>query len=183
VISLVTGAGRNIGQVFLTTQRAARALAHARKPGSIVNLSSFGADRPHRQHIPYDTSKGGVEAFTRAVAVDLGPWGIRVNAVRPGTIGVADDPLWGDRVDVRSANIPLGRVGTPPDVASLVAFLGSPDSAYITGQSLTVDGGMTIQARPPATEPSEPLRPATISAFPRTVSSANLSTDPQEQAQ
>lgn len=173
----------NLGMVFLTTQRAARALAHAGMPGSIVNLSSFGAHRPHRRHIPYDTSKGAIEAFTRAVAVDLGPWGIRVNAVRPGTIGVADDPVWGDRVDVRGANIPLGRIGTTRDVAGVVAFLASPDSAYVTGQCLAADGGMTVQARPPAVEPAEPARPDTIGPFPRTVSPVSVPTGPQEQEQ
>lgn len=160
----------NLNMVFLTTQRAARSLAHAGRGGSIINLSSFGADRAHRRHIPYDTSKGAIESFTRATAVDLGPWGIRVNAVRPGTIEVDDDPVWGDRVDERGLNIPLQRVGHSVDVAEAVAFLATPASMYITGHTLTVDGGMTVQARPPATEPMDTAGPATIGDIPLTFS-------------
>ncbi|MDW6065916.1 SDR family oxidoreductase [Streptomyces sp. FXJ1.4098] len=76
----------NLGLLFHPTHRMARTLADAEKPGTVVNISSHAAARAHRNHIPYDTVKGGVDSFTRAVAVDLAPWNIRVNALRPGSV-------------------------------------------------------------------------------------------------
>lgn len=169
----------NLRMVFATTQRAARSLAHKGLSGSIINLSSFGALRAHRRHLPYDAAKGAIESFTRAAAVDLGPWGIRVNAVRPGSIRVDDDPVWSEAAAAdRAAQIPLGRAGEPEEVAACVGFLASPAAAYVTGEILTVDGGMLAQARPPIAEPLAPATPSTIGEFPLRVSPSQEGTAP-----
>ena len=139
----------NARGVFLCTTAAARVMATA-GGGAIVNISSIGATRAHRQAVAYDATKGAVEAATRAMALDLAPYGIRVNAVAPGAI--ANDRLAAAgpaEALARAAPIPLARVGTGADVASAVAFLASADSAYLTGQVVIVDGGLAAQARPP----------------------------------
>ncbi|GAA3112418.1 3-oxoacyl-[acyl-carrier protein] reductase [Kribbella aluminosa] len=155
---------------YAPTQRVARSLARAGRSGSIVNISSHGAARAHRRHIPYDSVKGAMESFTRAVAVDLAPWNIRVNAIRPGTIDVQDDPLDWTRADgqpdVRSAQIPLGRTGHGSEVADVVLFLASNQSSYVTGQIFNVDGGLAVQARPPQVEPDALATPNTLIDFP-----------------
>jgi 3-oxoacyl-[acyl-carrier protein] reductase len=144
---------RNLNMLYGCTQRAARALAAAGAQGSIINISSIGAERAHRNHIPYDSVKGAMEAFTRAVAVDLAPWGIRVNALRPGAIAVENEPaVRSGKPDLRAAQIPLGRMGTPEDIAAAAVFLASADSGYVTGQIFNVDGGMTAQLRAPQVE-------------------------------
>lgn len=151
---------KNLNMLYGCTQRASRALAAVGGTGSIINISSIGAERAHRNHIPYDSVKGAMEAFTRAVAVDLAPWGIRVNALRPGAIAVEDEPAtWNGKSDLRAAQIPLGRVGTPEDVAAAVIFLASADSAYVTGQIFNVDGGLTAQARAPQMEGAPVVSP------------------------
>ncbi|MFC9557041.1 SDR family NAD(P)-dependent oxidoreductase [Rhodococcus sp. NPDC056960] len=157
----------NTTMFFACAQRTARTLASQQRPGTIVNISSHGAARAHRQHIPYDSVKGAMEAFTRAVAVDLAPWGIRSNCVRPGSI-VVDGENWTDEDadDVRSAQIPMGRPGTVNDVAGAVLYLTSNESAYVTGQVFNIDGGMSVQARAPQVEPGIVASPATLTGFP-----------------
>lgn len=160
----------NMTMLFACTQRAARAMAHAGIRGAIVNISSHGAARAHRNHIPYDSVKGATESFTRATAVDLAPWGIRVNALRPGSIAVEGEAvIWDGKDDLRAAQIPLGRAGSPGDVAASVLFLASPESAYVTGQVFNVDGGMSSQARAPQVEGVPVATPATIGSFPATL--------------
>lgn len=144
----------NMSLFFLSVRRAARAMAAAGVGGSVVNISSHGAIRAHRNRIAYDAVKGAMDAFTRAVALDLAPWGIRVNTVRPGAIAVDRGP--DAPPDPRAAGadqIPLGRMGTPADIAAAVAFLASDQADYITGQGITVDGGIGAQARPPGQDP------------------------------
>lgn len=140
----------NLKSMFLCTQAAARAMVQAGRAGSIICLSSFGATRAHRAMAAYDASKGGVEAFTRAAALDLAPFGVRVNAIGPGAIHTEffdHEGLQGQQQ--RARPVPLGRVGQVQDVASGAAFLASSDAAYITGQVLYIDGGMHAQLRPP----------------------------------
>lgn len=161
----------NTTMFFATSQRMARGLAAAGAPGTIVNISSHGAARAHREHVPYDAVKGAMESFTRAIAVDLAPWGIRSNCVRPGSIAVDSERLdWSapdGTEDVRTAQIPLGRAGTVDDVAAAVVHLTSAESAYVTGQVWNIDGGMAAQARAPQVEPHPIATPRNLSDFPR----------------
>jgi NAD(P)-dependent dehydrogenase (short-subunit alcohol dehydrogenase family) len=112
--------------------------------GAIVNLSSAGAWTASPGVGIYPSSKAAVEALTRQLAIELGPDGIRVNAVGPGLIVTeATAPRYeGARRDERGRAVPLGRVGDPADIADVVAFLVSDDARYVTGQVLYVDGGI-----------------------------------------
>jgi len=136
----------NLKSVFLCTHRAAWLMAR-RKGGCIVNMSSGGATRAHRGNVAYDASKGGIEAFTRATALDLAPYGIRVNAIAPGSIGTT--PLSDEEARERGRAIPLGRMGTPDDIASVAVFLASDQARYMTGHTVAVDGGLLSQQRSP----------------------------------
>src|SRR5438874_4179935 len=136
----------NLKGVYLCSDRAARLMAR-RKGGSIISMSSGGATRAHRGNVAYDASKGGIEAFTRATALDLAPYGIRVNAIAPGSIVTV--PLSEADQRERGKTIPVGRMGTPDEIAAAVAFLASDDARYITGQTLAVDGGLLAQQRSP----------------------------------
>ena len=129
--------------------KAATSLLQASQ-GSIVNIGSVEGTASNPQHAAYGASKAGLHGLTRAVAVDLGPLGIRCNAVAPGWIDtdLNEDFINGmpDPKTFRaglSAIHPVARTGKPSDVAKLVAFLASTDSAFITGQIYTVDGGRT----------------------------------------
>jgi NAD(P)-dependent dehydrogenase (short-subunit alcohol dehydrogenase family) len=118
-----------------------------RNGGSIISMSSGGATRAHRGNVAYDASKGGIEAFTRAAAIDLAPYAIRVNAVAPGSIRTG--PMSDDEGRIRGQTIPLGRIGQPEEISAAVAFLASEDARYITGQTIVVDGGLLSQQRSP----------------------------------
>jgi 3-oxoacyl-[acyl-carrier protein] reductase len=140
----------NARGTFLCTAAAARVMP----PGSsVVNISSIGATKAHRRAVAYDATKGAIEAFTRAAALELAPQGIRVNAVAPGA--VITDRNAGQVDELRSkhaAQIPLARAATGADIAAAVAFLASPDASYITAHTLAVDGGLGAQARHPSEE-------------------------------
>ncbi|MEU7905825.1 glucose 1-dehydrogenase [Actinoplanes sp. NPDC049118] len=146
----------NARGVFLCSVAAARAMTGGgtrRSDGAIVNISSVGAVRAHRKAVAYDATKGAVEATTRAMALELAPLGLRVNAVAPGAIGNDRTAALSEAErQRRAATVPLGRIGDACDVAAAVAFLASADAAYITGQVITVDGGLTAQARPPGAD-------------------------------
>jgi glucose 1-dehydrogenase len=130
----------------LAMTRAVSSIMIARGiPGAIVNMSSISAEQGYDNLLAYSGSKGAISSITRAVSVELAAHGIRVNAVAPGSIGTpvaneihARDPEAHNKVLSRT---PLGRVGDPAEAASVVAFLASQDSSYITGQILYVDGG------------------------------------------
>ncbi|NOX40920.1 MAG: SDR family oxidoreductase [Alphaproteobacteria bacterium] len=109
---------------------------------AIVNISSLEASRAAPGHARYAASKAALESLTRSMAAELGPKGIRVNAVAPGLIarpGLEND--WPEGVARWRTACPLGRLGTPKDVAAAVMFLASPKAAWITGTVLMVDGG------------------------------------------
>jgi NAD(P)-dependent dehydrogenase (short-subunit alcohol dehydrogenase family) len=140
----------NLKSVYLCTHRAIEIMVEQHKPGSIISISSFAAARSHRQMAAYDATKGGMEAFTRAVAIDMAPFGIRLNVVGPGAIHTEEFAQQGDEArQRRGETVPLGRVGYPEDVAPAVTFLASDDARYITGQILYVDGGILAQLRSP----------------------------------
>ena len=140
----------NLRSLFLCTNRAAKLMVAQGKTGSIVNITSFAAARAHRNMAAYDASKGGLESFTRAVALDLAPFGIRVNAVGPGAMMTEQFQAQDDVARAhRGATVPLGRGGDPDEVGKVVAFMASDDASYVTGQVLYVDGGMLAQLRSP----------------------------------
>jgi NAD(P)-dependent dehydrogenase (short-subunit alcohol dehydrogenase family) len=115
-----------------------------RKPGAIINMSSVNDTLAIPTIVSYCMSKGGVSQLTRATSIYLAPYGIRVNAIGPGSIrtdmykGVVADPAAVKRVMSRT---PMGRPGEPAEVASIAAFLASDDASYVTGETIYVDGG------------------------------------------
>ncbi len=136
----------NLKSVFLCSSRAAHIMARQQQ-GVIINMSSGGATHSHRGMAAYDASKGGIEALTRAMALDLAPYGIRVNALIPGSIDTQGmDP---ELKRERGVTVPLGRVGESSDMAGPAVFLASDDASYITGHTLAVDGGLLSQQRAP----------------------------------
>ena len=145
----------NLKGQFLCGLRAANWMAR-NGGGAIVNLSSGGARAAHRGMAAYDASKGGVEAMTRAMALDLGPYGIRVNALAPGSVDVRG--FTPEEAAEKGETIPLGRVGTPEDMAGVALFLASDDAAYVTGVAISVDGGLIAQQRSPQVDQFPPSR-------------------------
>jgi len=133
----------NLRSVFLCTQAAARQMIGQASGGAVVNITSIEAENPALNHSHYNASKGGVLMYTRAAAGELGRHGIRVNAVAPGLIWKDDiEQTWPDGVARWRKAAPLGRLGMPEDVADACLFLVSPAARWITGASLTVDGGV-----------------------------------------
>jgi 3-oxoacyl-[acyl-carrier protein] reductase len=134
----------NVGGVFNVT-RAVAPFMVSKRSGVIVNLSSVSAQKGGRGQTNYAASKGAVEAFTRALAVELAPRKIRVNAVAPGVIATEMSQAVRDAAgDEVKSRILLRRFGQPQDVANAVWFLASPLSDYMTGQVVHVDGGFKM---------------------------------------
>lgn len=147
----------NLRGVFLTCKHAVPALIDA-GGGAIVNMSSSMAGWDTLQAgAAYMASKEGVSGLTKSLALQLGGYGIRVNAVCPGVIqtrlgfeenaaSLSDEAAWQAKYDAFARRIPLRRVGQPEDVAATVAFLASDDARHITGSLLLIDGGQTLQS-------------------------------------
>ncbi len=134
----------NLGGTFNYCHAVTQPMMMQRR-GSIVNLSSTAAEFAARGQVNYAASKGGINGLTRSLAKELAPRNVRVNAVAPGMIetdmsqvvrGIAGDQI--------KKMIPMKRIGQPEEIAAVVAFLASDDAAYLTGQVLRVDGGLSL---------------------------------------
>ena len=148
----------NLALAVVGCSVALRHLVAHDRPGSIVNVSSHQAQRPVRGALPYATAKAAVEGLTRALAVDAGPHGVRVNAVALGSVRT---PRWDHLLDSAPADTaarladevvrlhPLGRMGTVEDVADVVAFLLSDAARFVSGAVLPVDGGRAVLGQDP----------------------------------
>jgi 3-oxoacyl-[acyl-carrier protein] reductase len=134
----------NLKGVFLATQEATKVLPEG---GSIVNISSIASLIGFENLVHYCASKGGVNGFTRALALELAPRNIRINAVAPGAIDTpgAFEKASDEVKQKTAASVPLGRIGSPADIAHATFFLASDEASYITGQVLVVDGGWTVR--------------------------------------
>ncbi len=142
--------GINLTGAFFTLKHAAAAMVRA-GGGSFVGISSIAAPLTHRFMSVYCVSKAGLETLLLTAADELGPAGVRVNAVRPGLVPTELAAALDGDPDVRAdylAQMPLGRVGEVDDVANLVRFLLGPESAWITGEAIGVDGGHHLRRGP-----------------------------------
>lgn len=141
----------NLKGAFLCTQACARAMRDAGTGGSIVNISSIHEDVAFPGFAPYCASKGGLRMLMRDLAVELAEHRIRVNNVAPGAIATPinretlNDP---EKVATLGRIVPLGRMGTPEEVAQVALFLASDAASYVTGSTYTVDGGMVRYSQP-----------------------------------
>ena len=149
---------RNFDPAFVGCATAIRRFLQASTGGAIVNISSHQAQRAVPGSLPYSTAKAAVEGLTRALAVEYGPRGIRVNAVALGSIRTERYDLLLEEHDAAEAERieeemrllhPLGRVGSPEEVAAAVAYLLSDEASFINGATVPVDGGRSVLARDP----------------------------------
>jgi NAD(P)-dependent dehydrogenase (short-subunit alcohol dehydrogenase family) len=134
----------NLRGAFFMAQAAGKQML-AQGSGCIVNIDSLNSDSPLKYVAPYALSKAGIKAMTRTLAMEWGPKGVRVNGLAPGFI-LTDltQKLWSDPTMQQwgKCNTPLGRLGTPEDLVGTAVFLASPAAAFLTGQTIYVDGGM-----------------------------------------
>ena len=136
----------NMTGVFVASRELVRRLLDANRPGKIVNISSQAAFRGSSSgHLPYDSSKGAMVSFTRALALEVSRDGINVNAVAPGMIKTEMVArLWEERKDKYLARMPINRIALPREIANVVVFLASDAASYITGATIDVSGGMMM---------------------------------------
>lgn len=134
---------------WICAQAAARQMVKQKAGGRIINVSSIHEDVPMPTNAPYCAAKGGLRMMMRTIAVELAPHGITVNNIAPGAIDTPmDAPLKAhpDQMKALLAEIPLGRMGKPEEIAELAIYLASDASAYVTGSTFVIDGGMTRQS-------------------------------------
>jgi glucose 1-dehydrogenase len=137
----------NLRGAFMCAREAIRHWLDEDKPGSIVNVSSVHQLIPKPDYLGYSVSKGGMQNLTRTLALEYAGRGIRVNGVGPGATITPINRAWVDDPEKRAQveeHIPMRRAGTADEMAGVTAFLASDDAAYITGQTLFVDGGLTL---------------------------------------
>ncbi len=135
----------NLKGAFFLTQAFVRRLRDAKLPGRVINISSVHEDMVFPHFSTYCASKGGIRMLMRDLAVELGPLNITVNNIAPGAIATPiNTKLLANKPELNAllANIPLGRMGTPEEVAGLALFLASDDGAYCTGSTYILDGGL-----------------------------------------
>ncbi|ACB49573.1 putative glucose 1-dehydrogenase [Crocosphaera subtropica ATCC 51142] len=137
----------NLRGAYLCAREAIQHFLNTEKKGIILNVSSVHEIIPRPQYVSYAISKGGIKSMTQTLALEYAPYGIRVNAIAPGATDTSINDDWLDDPQKKQAmkrRIPLGRVGTPEEMAAAAAFLMSDEAQYITGQTLFIDGGMTL---------------------------------------
>ncbi|MGW0069150.1 SDR family NAD(P)-dependent oxidoreductase [Streptosporangium sandarakinum] len=148
----------NLNAAVVGCATAIRRFLAAGTPGAIVNLSSHQARRAVPGCLPYVTAKAAIEGMTRALAVEYGPHGIRVNAVAPGSVDTeryaefldSQEPAAAARIEREMALLhPLGRVARSREVAAAIAYLLSDDAGFVTGATVPVDGGRSVLAQDP----------------------------------
>jgi len=136
----------NLKGTFLCTQAVAQKLVERGRGGAVINLASGAAFRSSPRGVHYVASKAGIVGLTRAAALELASHRVRVNAIAPGITDTAQ-PRYGmseEELQAAGRQVPLGRLGTPEDVADLAVFLASEESRHITGQTIHVNGGQYL---------------------------------------
>jgi glucose 1-dehydrogenase len=139
----------NLRGAFLCAREAIKRFLADKTPGVVINVSSVHQIVPKPRYLAYSVSKGGMQNLTRTLALEYGGRGIRVNAVGPGATITPINRAWVEdpsKAEMVVSHIPLGRAGTADEMAGVCAFLASDDGAYITGQTIFVDGGLTLYA-------------------------------------
>ncbi|HUU18039.1 MAG TPA: glucose 1-dehydrogenase [Sedimentisphaerales bacterium] len=132
----------NLRAPFLCSQHAGKMMSTNNKGGKIINISSVHAYDARRYYAHYSASKGALEILTKSLALELAEYNIQVNSIVAGAIATELTPL--DRQEKFLTSIPAGRIGTTEEIAHLVTFLSSNRCDYLTGASITVDGGLTL---------------------------------------
>jgi glucose 1-dehydrogenase len=141
--------GVNLRGAFLCAREAIKHFLAENKPGVITNISSVHQRIPKPNYLGYSVSKGGMQNMTTTLALEYAAQGIRVNAVGPGATITPINRAWVDdpeKAEQVTSHIPIPRPGTADEMAAVVCFLASDDAAYITGQTIFVDGGLTLYA-------------------------------------
>jgi len=139
--------GVDLKGAFFCAQAAARQMIKRKTAGRIINISSVHEDLAMPQNAPYCCAKGGLRMLTRTIAIELAPYNITVNNIAPGAIhtpidtDVIADPK---KMEILQAEIPLRRMGQPEEIAKLALYLASDSSAYVTGSTYVIDGGLMI---------------------------------------
>ncbi len=141
--------GVNLKGAFLCARETIKYLLERQSPGVIINVSSVHEIIPRPRYLSYSMSKGGMANLTKTLALEYAQHQIRVNAIAPGATVTPINEAWTadpEKQEVVESYIPLGRAGTTDEMAAATAFLASDDSSYITGQTLFIDGGLTLYA-------------------------------------
>jgi glucose 1-dehydrogenase len=139
----------NLRGAFLCAREAIKRFLEAGRGGVIVNVSSVHQDIPKPDYLGYSVSKGGLRNLTRTLALEYAGHDIRVNGIGPGATITPINRAWVDdpeKAKLVERHIPLGRAGTADEMAGVTCFLASDDAAYITGQTIFIDGGLTLYA-------------------------------------
>jgi glucose 1-dehydrogenase len=139
----------NLRGAFLCAREAIKHFLAEDKPGSIINISSVHQLIPKPSYLGYSVSKGGMQNLTRTLALEYAGRGIRVNSIGPGATITPINRAWVDdpvKAEMVTSHIPMPRPGTADEMGGVVCFLASDDAAYITGQTIFVDGGLTLFA-------------------------------------